>query len=221
MIIRREALHAALAATAEDTRYYLNAVQLEPAAHRVVATNGHVLLIVTDHSPFPDADFPSIAGAEFHGDPAGAILAGADIVRAILSATPKKTSIPILTCAQLGANGTEQSATLAATDLQAPRVATLTNEMDGRQFPQYERAIPKADRPGVRVTLAVDVLEQLIKAAKAIKPGARSHPMITFDVPTEEQHIDKADHRTVTAALGITMKGDAITVTGAAMPCRL
>jgi hypothetical protein len=221
MIIRREALSAALAATtADDTRYFLNAVQIDAAKHCVVATNGHILLVATDTNPQADTDFPAIPGAEYHGDPASAVLADADIIRAMIAATPKKTSIGILTSVQLGANGSDNTAVLSATDLKAPRVAVLTNE--GRNFPNYERVLPKAGRPGVRVCLSVEVLDALVKAAKVVRSGVNSNShqiaTITFDVPTSAT--DLQDNAVITA-LGITMKGADVTVTGAAMPCRM
>lgn len=222
MIIRREMLSAALAATTpDDTRYCLNAVQIDAAKRCVVATNGHILLVATDTNPQADTDFPLIPGAEYHGDPAGAVLADADVVRSIIAATPKKTPIAILTSVQLGANGSDNTAMMSATDLKAPRVAVITNEA-GRNFPNYERVLPKAGRPGVRVCLSVEVLDALVKAAKIVRSGVQtnSHQLATivFDVPTGAT--DLQDGAVITA-LGVTMKGADVTVTGAAMPCRM
>jgi hypothetical protein len=213
MIIRKAALQAALTATASDaSHYFLNSVQIEPSTHRVISTNGHVLLIATDTAPMADADFPAVPGAEFHGDP-DTICVAADVVRSMIATMPKKSSIPILSCAQLSQNGSPATATIAATDLQAPRVATITRDTEQR-FPAYERIMTSMSEGGrVRVSLAVDVLEVLIKAAKAI--GDKRAPVITFDVPTDGK--DGA----VVGALGITIVGSDVTVTGAVMPCRL
>lgn len=214
MIIRREALNAVLpATTADDTRYYLNAVLAEPANNRVVATNGHVMLFATDNEPQADADFPQVPGADFHGNPAP-ICIPADIVRSMINAMPKKHYLPILTAAQLSQNGSEQTATIAATNLSAPCVATLKRDEQGR-FPNYDRVIPKADRPVVRVALAVDVLETLIKSAKAVCGTGRgaTKAIITFEVPTEKRDVE--------SACSVTVKGESVTVTGLAMPCRI
>jgi hypothetical protein len=213
MIIRRETLNAVLpATTSEDTRYHLNHVQFEPATNRVIATDGHVLLIATDRSPMADEDFPAVPGAEFHGNPEP-LAVSADILRAMLGTMPKKTPLPILQTCQLSRNGSDTTATLAATDLTAPRVATIERE-DGR-FPQYDRVIPSADRESVNVSLAVDVIEALIKSAKAIC-GTGKHTkkaIITFNVPIKETN--------VIDALAVTIEGINVVVTGAAMPCRL
>jgi hypothetical protein len=213
MIIRRETLNAALTATtADDTRYYLHAVLCEPAAHRVIATNGHVLLIATDRSPHADVDFPTVDGAEFHGDP-DPICVSVDVIKSMLATMPKKSTIPILTAAQLGRNGSDDTAVLAATDLQARNVATIRR--DEGQFPKYERMM-LAPGPTTQLCLAVDVLETLIKAAKAVvAKGAKA--TVTFEIPNTKP----GDGRTVTSAIGLTIAGEYVTVTGVAMPCRL
>src|SRR4051812_32393968 len=213
MIIRRETLAAVLpAVTFDDSRYFLSSVCIEPDG-RAVATDGHVMLVATDNSPMPDEDFPIIPGAPFHGTPAAATLIDADVIRGLLSAMPKRPTMPILAAVQLSQNGTPQTATIAATDLQAPRVATVTSE--GKTFPSYERVMPAAEQPTTLV-LAIDVLETLIKSAKAVHGTRKSGPapMIRFDIPKNEGN-------QVTAAVRITITGADVTVTGAAMPCCL
>ncbi len=210
MIIRREALNAVLpATTADDTRYFLHALLAEPANHRVIATNGHVMLFATDNEPQADADFPTVPGAEFHGDPAP-ICIDADIARSMIAAMPKRPTINILASAQLSQNGSEETATIAATNLSAPCTATIKRQ-EADQFPNYERVIPKADRAVVRVALGVPVLEALIKSAKAV--CAKDKGVITFEIPTEA--------RDVVSVCSLTIKGETVTVTGLAMPCRL
>jgi DNA polymerase III sliding clamp (beta) subunit (PCNA family) len=227
MIIRREALNAALAATtADDTRYFLNAVQVNPDKHAIIATNGHILLVATDKAPQLNADFPIVPGAAFHGSPVAPVLIPADSCRAIVAAMPKRSSIPILGSAQLSTNGSPSTFTLASTDLAAPRIATI-DTTDAGNFPAYERVMPKLDRPSVNVIMAVDVLEQLIKAAKAAQGSDKRTAKITFNVPTGKADLDMpkgsddTQGRMVSSALGVTITGPDVTVTGAAMPCRL
>jgi DNA polymerase III sliding clamp (beta) subunit (PCNA family) len=232
MIIRREAINAVLPATNhDDTRYNLQAVQCEPAAHRIVATDGHVLLIATDNNPMQDEDFPLIPGAEFHGDQ-DPIAVQSGVLRSMLATMPKKPILPILACCQLSKNGSESTATLAATDLEAPRVATIKAE--DLKFPNYDRILPKGERNTVRVFLAVDVLETIIKAAKAVaRTGKNAKPAnIAFDVPIGRSDRAKVTTRNaagelvdgkpgeVSAPINITITGPDVTVTGLAMPCR-
>lgn len=221
MIIRREALQAAMAAvTADDTRYFLNAIQAEPDNNRLVSTNGHVLLIVTDTAPMDDADFPIVAGAEFHGNPDKPVLMPADIVTKMIKAMPKRSTLPILGAAQLARNGSPDTATLASTDLQAPTVATI--KPSDATFPQYDRVLVTDEKLGdhVSLCLSVDVLETLCKAARAVQAGVkstRSNPTtITFDIPTRSTKT-----KAVEDAVRVSMKGSDVSITGAAMPCRI
>jgi len=220
MIIRREALQAALAATtADDTRYFLNAVQVRPDGS-VAATNGYVAFIVSDSSNMADADFPIVPGAEFHGSPAGNVLVSADVCKRLIKGTEQgKRSMPILRCVQVSKNGSEETATLAATDLKIPTVATVTKDPDAN-FPVLERVIPKADKEGiVSIVLGTEVLEQLIKATNAIK-GERFSKGIRFDIPTHERdRMDKIG--TVCSAVRVTVKtAEGLELVGAIMPMR-
>ena len=234
MIIKRAALQAALQATTpDDTRYFMTGVQAEPAKHRLAAIDGHILLIVTDRFPEQDADFPTTNGAIFKGDPATPIVIPLDAIKAMIGTMPKKPTIPILGCAQLSAGETEATATITATDLTAPRTATITRDEQGK-FPNYEGLMPKADREVVRVCLAAEVLERLCKAAKLIGNG-RSNPTITFDVPIGKGDREKGERTldpatgqpregapgAVVAPVGITITGDTLEITGLAMPCRV
>jgi hypothetical protein len=236
MIIRREAIQAALAATTnEKTRYHLDGIQAEPAANRVVGTDGHVLLIATDNSPFPDADFPSVQGATFHGDPALPVLIPSDVCKAMIGTMPKRSPFPILACAQLGRNGSDTSATLVATDLQAPRIATLNNPES--RFPTYQRILDThKDRPDVEVILGVEVLETLIKAAKALTKapgGVAKWPSIRLMVPIgrkdrqpnpikdpETGEIRDGAPGAVISGINVAIVGRDVTVTGVVMPMR-
>lgn len=211
MIIRRETLAAVIpATTADDTRYYLDALCIEPDG-RVIATNGHVLLIATDKAPQADADFPSVPGAAFNGTPEGQTLVKSDIIKSLMAVMPKRSTIPILGSIQLSQNGTPQTATLVATNLQTPCVATVTREPDVN-FPQYERVFPKAPAV-VRIILAVEVLETLIKSAKAIATK-NSSPRITFDIPANGRD------GVVDGAIRVSMQGVDVDVAGVAMPMR-
>lgn len=212
MIIRRETLLAALAATTpDDSRYFLQAVRIEPSADRVIATDGHVLLIATDRHPQADSDFPS--WIEHHGNPSAPVLVEADTIRALLATLPKRPTITILGSIQVSQNGSEESATLAATDLSAKNVATVTDS--GKQFPRYERVIPTfgEDKPSIRVRLGLPVLETLIKAAKAVSDVKHAAGSITFELSTKNPE--------VIDAIGVSIEGRDVTVTGCAMPMRM
>ena len=170
MIIRRETLKALLPITAnEDSRYFLQAIQVQPDG-RIMATDGHLLLVATDAHPGVDEDFPCSPGTEpFTASPTGSVLIGREIVERILAAMPKKQQrygrMPILETAQLAQGAGD--ATITATDLTAS--CRIYLPQDDTRFPQVQQILDKLqDRPEVTVHLGVPVLELLIKAAKAI-----------------------------------------------------
>jgi hypothetical protein len=261
MLIKRECLAAALAATTDkDTRYFLNAVQVEPPAPltdidrcqiaadyyriraesdvaatdedaaefvetwiqenprgaRAVATNGHVLIIATDNRPTADNEFPAIPNSpETHGEPTTPILIGADIAQRLIKGTAqgKRNRLPVLECIRIAKNGEDGAHVVTSTDLTAPTITTIHKDDIGT-FPAYDRVIPKVSRtrPTVRVCLAVDVLETLIKAAKIAK-GTGKHCILAFDIPIGPK--DRAG-----AITGELCGSGDVGLTFVAMPCR-
>jgi hypothetical protein len=219
MIIRAETLKAVLPAVSnDDTRYLLDGVHVRPDG-TIEATNGSVAIQAKEHTPMPDEDFPLIPGVEsFHGNPEGNTLISTAIVTSVLSAIAKRSTIPILQCVQLAKNGTDGTATLAATDLQAPRVAKIGPTE--QPFPAIDRVMPKADKPDtVDVLFAVDVLETICKAARAASGTgkAKKAPIVRFSVPYDESE-RKAGY--VSSAVRVTYNGPEVGLTIAAMPCR-
>lgn len=233
MIIRKETLLAVLPATTkEDKRYFMDAVRLTPA--QALATNGHVLLIAKEETPQKDEDFPIVPGADFHGDPDQPVVIPTDIIRSMIATMPKSATLPILDTIRVGANGAPGSMLVAATDLQAPRVAVV--DMTDIVFPQFERVLLAEDRPEIGAYIAVDVLETLIKSAKAICGSGRRgrKAVIRFGFPLDANEragvptdaVDASGETImapgdVTGRIRIDIAGhDGLSVSGVAMPCR-
>lgn len=215
MIIRREALASALAAvTDDDTRYALGSVQIRQNGD-VAATDGHVALIVHDDRPMDTADFPDVAGADIHGELARDVSVPAATCKRLISATAKgKRAIPVLTGVRVGRNGADGVSVLAATDLAVPAVAILQVDPHAQAFPDLARVMPAADDTRVRLSMSVEVLESLIRAAKAIGAGKRFQT-INFQLPaaSEKTHA-------IETTIRIEIKGADCSIVGAAMPCR-
>src|SRR5206468_12869383 len=125
MIIRREALKAVLqATTADDTRYYMDGVQIRPDG-TIAGTNGHVAFVAADKAPYQDEDFPQ-TDPPYQGPIEQPVLVSKATAEALIAATAKKAkTIPILTAIQVGKNGTCGGGIAVATDLELPRVARL------------------------------------------------------------------------------------------------
>jgi hypothetical protein len=216
MIIRREALSSALAAvTDDDTRYCLGSVQIRQNGD-VAATDGHIALIVHDDRPMDTADFPIVPGADIHGELARDLSVPASTCKRLISSTQKgKRALPILTGVRVGRNGADGVSVLAATDLAVPAVVILQLDPHAQAFPDISRILPAADETRVRLSLSVEVLESLTKAAKAIGAGKRFQA-ITLQLPAPNEKTNAID-----SAIRVEIKGADLSITGAAMPCRL
>ena len=229
MILKRELLKAvAHAATDDASRFDLTHMQVQPDG-RVVATDGHWLLIGKDKYADKDDDFPS-AGLPSERKPLSkpALLSTA-VIEKLIKAMPKgKLRIPILGAVLVAERNQEPDAAAvsvkeageaapiqyaAATDLDVPVVATLNGQ--DLSFPAWERVLVKADRPHIKLTLSATLLERLVKAAKDVH---KINPAVTLEIPTEKQHQTAgAIHSQVRFTLG----SDSFEVEGVVMPMRL
>lgn len=229
MIIRRDTLKAVLPATGSETirGYALTHVQIEPSG-RVVATNGHILLIATDKRPMADGDFPTAGDVPaFHASPTTPILLERTAADKLIKATGTRTVIPILTAIQVSTNG--DGTTCCATDLaSAMTIRIPPADVQSRgAFPSYERVLPPADQPTLRVAFGADLLLALCKAAKAVKPrGGETGPVIEFRLPLPAPPAEGGDtvpvqYQAVRSAVGVSIIGDDIDVTGCLMPIRM
>jgi hypothetical protein len=208
MIIRREALKACLVATdAHETRYNLDAVQVLPDG-RLVATDGHLLLVARDKEPMKDEDFPSKDVPAFKGSPKTPVALPKAVVLKLIAAMPKGGTIPILGATQVGTNG--NGAYAVATDLETPLVATLPAP---DAFPDWPKVVPPANRKHLTLILTGTMLQQLAKAAAAV-----NGKYVRLELPIDKKHHDE---RTIVDAVRVVISGDEVDIEGAAMPCRV
>jgi hypothetical protein len=238
MIVRRNTINAALQATTDDdTRYFLSSIQLDPLQHTASATDGSIALIVKDSEPIPDDEFPLIPGANFHADPPAPFMVAADVLRGMVATMPKRATVPVLGALRAAQDADPASIVVAATDLSAHRVATFQPDA-AQRFHDLARVMPAADRRELGVTIAIDVLERLIKAAKALDPSSkRPIPTIHFGFPLDARDRAKIPGTEATettpatpdrpgdviSAIRVTITNPAsgLRIDGAAMPCRV
>ena len=217
MIIRGEALKACLVATdPHETKYNLDAVQLQPDG-RVVATDGHLLLVAKETEPFKDEDFPSKDVQAFTGSPKIPVVVPKAIVQKLLAAMPKGAPIPILGAIQVGMNGKRPYA--VATDLETPLVAKLPDPKDARFPEHWPKVLPKKGGPHVTVIFTGKMLQQIARAAAAIG-NARTGGYVRMEIPLPGQE-GPAKHEPIMDAVRIVLPGDEVEIEGAAMPCRI
>jgi hypothetical protein len=175
-----------------------------------------MLIKASDRAPLPEADYPTIPNAPFHGNVDTPVLLPADIAKRLIDASgkPKRHgNLEVLQSIQVGRNGSDDTAVCSATDLQVPVSVSITPD-PGKRFPEYSRVMPKPDRPAISIVLGVPVLETLIKSAKAI--GATT---VRVDLPTETTYHEKGT-TIVSNAIQVTYKSGDIECTAVLMPCR-
>lgn len=212
-LIRKEILNAlVLATTADDTRYFLNGIQIttdEDGKLTAQATDGHMLLRFKGESG-EVADFPLVRGAKL--EKASKVLIPTPVAKTLAGLLSKvKSSLPILgnvlvgSAPRVGADD-EDRATLVITNLEEEHVVTVRQgEVD--RFPNTAPLWKmRAESPSVEVTLGAEILQRLAAAAKATL--SRS---VQFSVPL----LSEVD------ALGVRFGGPEVgTVDGVVMPMR-
>jgi hypothetical protein len=204
------------AATSEDTRYFLNAVQVQNggALVRATATDGHVLITATTPAAaMPDADYPAVGPELAHATEA---LLPAAIVAQVIKATKGKHTIPILAGVKIGTDAAGRSLAVT-TDLDATQTHDFTYRGDAPTFPQWDRVMSAAEKApaGVKISLGVPVLAAILKAAAA-GGGVRS---ITFEIPANDKTGAVIDP--LRAHWTVTDRSGDVAVTAIAMPMRI
>jgi hypothetical protein len=219
MIIRREALKAALhCATADDSRYFLHGVHILPDG-TVEATDGSILVRVHDRYAYAVEDFPAVpgVGSPFTPPPANGTIIPADIAKKLIAATAKKSTIPILTAVKVG---TVDGHTYAvATDLEAPLVVCLDRVNEEMRFPETDRVLikDKARTGVIKLTLSAEMLATLAALGREIG-WAKSTNAVTLEIPTEAK--DRTEDQ-LHSQIRFTAQGSDLSIEGVVMPCRV
>jgi len=188
MLIHRDTLRTALLATTEeDSRYFLNAVQVRPDG-TVVATNGHLLLQVRDAHTIPDEDFPQRPNTGvFAQSPTDPVCLPVPLVEKLIAATQKKGRLPMLACVQVGQDAAG-GIFATATDLETSLSSPLPTGTDRPRFPPFDRALIPADRPHLTIRLSACYLATLAKAAGLLYGKHLYGGIVEFQIPTEPQY---------------------------------
>lgn len=231
MLLRRELLKTALLATTNDeTRYVLSAVQVQPDGS-VRATDGHILVYARDPHPQEDADFPTVAGAQPITAPSAPVLLPADLAKRLLAGMPKKSTVPVLGCVQLGTVNGGGGVQAVSTDLSVPVIADLT-AAQALQFPSTDRVmVTDGQRPAViKLCLSAEMLTRLAQIAREAG-RAKGTNVVALEIPTDPVYQGKrwegdgdataqVPNGNLESAVRFTC-GTEVTVEGVVMPCRI
>lgn len=150
-------------ASADPTRRMLQGVHLE-ASGNLIATDGHVLGILTPGDSLSDEDFPAIGQSSGEVPALLPCTLALDGVKALAKAIPTKACLPIVKHALLDhtATNAKGKAVFHVTDLENPQVIQVA-KLDGT-FPNYLAVIPK-DPPVYRIIFNAELLKRLAQAA--------------------------------------------------------
>jgi len=144
MLLNKASLRLATLAPDEESRYTLRAICVN--ASSAVVTNGHYLVIATHPTRNDDDGNPIDATAQFPVTPGlehravtgnEELLVSRDAAIAALKALPKKTTLPILANAAIGADGN-----LYVNTLENVAVSKYTAE---GKFPNWQAVMPTGE----------------------------------------------------------------------------
>ena len=171
VMLERIHLDAVTFASKDPGRNQIMGLQVN-ADGSTVATNGHMLIRVPA-SGLDSADFPAVDGAGDKPLPAGGVILPPDAVKAALKSLPKRATMPIITAAHCGMNGSDR-VKVTVTDLESPNVAAI--KPIGGQFPNFEQVIPTVT-PESHITIGVDPAYLGAICDFAVKHGGEIQPL--------------------------------------------
>ena len=173
MLLSRESFCVRHAVSADDPRYSLRGILLEPSG-RMVATDGYMLALYDPKFVPAEEEFPTIAGVKGSKLDKPVILdaTGCELVR---KAIPKRQTIPVLEHVLVDGAQSNGTVPMAVTDLERPQTFQVP-VLDG-QFPRYENVIPKT-APELVQRFGIALLERALKIAK--DAGAKNVDMALY-----------------------------------------
>jgi len=191
----------------DDARYMLNGVHIE-ASGNLIATDGHILGILTPGDSLDEKDFPAI------GQSAGDVPAlrpctlAIDGIKALAKAIPTKSCLPIVKHALLDHTATNANgkAVFHVTDLDNPQVVNVA-KLDGT-FPNYVAVMPK-DPPVYRIVFDAELLKRVATAALTL---GKDQKMTAIELEFTASGLS--------AMKATSTNPDGQTLTAVVMPCR-
>ena len=159
MMLNKNNLQLAQAASKEDSKYLLSGILVEPGF--CVVTDGHQMIIVsTDKTP--PGDFPAIPGFTPVDEFEPFVLPRQTALE-IQKTIPNKANLPVLLVAAVGAPD-ENYVTLATTDLDTHRTFR-SRKMTG-QYPNWRQVVPKAEKSTFQITMGIDLMIRVLNQIK-------------------------------------------------------
>jgi DNA polymerase III sliding clamp (beta) subunit (PCNA family) len=164
MLLNKKSLDCiSIFASTDPSRSMMLGVHVETNGN-LVATDGHILGIVTPGDGLDEKDFPNIGQSSGDIPPLKPCTLAVDGLKALAKAIPTKSRMPIIKHALLDhtATNANRKAVFHVTDLDNPKVINIA-KLDGT-FPNYVAAMPN-DPPVYRIVFDAELLKRLVTAA--------------------------------------------------------
>ena len=197
MLITRKMLRAVEISGKDKTRDVYMSVFLTPDGQSAVATDGHMLAVVTPNGARPPAEeYPLPAGLAQADPPAEGLIIPAETCKAALKSLPKKTGgMPVLRCASLVQDGAG-AFSIFSTDLKTPHRNEF-KPIDG-VYPKFGQMIPDINKGDFRsISINAKLLISLLNLAMDGESNAvtlhiqagRESPMVVTSNPEAEEKV--------------------------------
>lgn len=172
MLLNKNSLDCiSMFASSDPARHMLQGVHIE-ASGNLVATDGHILGLLTPGDRLEERDFPAIGQSTGEIPALTPCTLAIDGVKALAKAIPAKARRPILKHALLDhtATNANRKAVFHVTGLDNPQVINVA-KLDGT-FPNYVAVMPK-EPPVYRIVFNAELLKRLAMAALTLGKDQR------------------------------------------------
>lgn len=217
MLLHKSIIQALTVATADDSRYALAGIHVDPDG-TAIATDGHMMLYTRKPATIPADDYPSTPSTSTAPIDAGGSVAGQTIPIDALTQAAKhvRTRQPMTAYDHVAVTPNDTGIRVVAIDKSGAVSDQHVDPLEG-SFPQWDRVLPKGART-MRVRFSARILADLAKAAKAVG-GKGDASAVLFEF-TEEGNTEpeKGYHDGV----GVKIDSpDGLDIAGVIMPMRL
>jgi len=185
MLVTKKMLNAAKIASPDETRPCLAGLRFEPENNRVVATDGHRLIVV-DRLNCEDKDFPTPEGIEIESSESFTLPAKVCLEKAkdVKKVTAKNG--PFADLCQVGKNGDGKHKLV--TTIAGNQSVSESKAVDGK-FPNYGQVVPDVDAEDSgysAIGLSVNLLRGLLESMEGNGTGGlikfytkdKDHPIV-------------------------------------------
>lgn len=217
MLLHKSIIQALTVATADDSRYALAGIHVDPDG-TAIATDGHMMLYARKPATTPAEEYPSTPSTSTAPIDAAGNVGGHTIPIDALTQAAKhvRTRQPMSAYDHVAVTPNDTGIRVVAIDKSGAVSDQHVDPLDGT-FPAWDRVLPK-HKPTMRVRFSARILADLAKAAKAVG-GKGDASAVLFEF-TDEGNAEPAKGYADGVAITIA-SDDGLDLAGVVMPMRL